>query len=95
MKRTRLENNGHRTQLVLAPAALAKGEEPFELTLWVDAPHDLVGTVTASAVQVGDVVGIREVDRPLVVTQVCASLRQEDICVPHKLGTLTTLTRGD
>ena len=97
MKRTRLENgNGHRTQLVIAPTALKKGEEAFERTAWVNAPSDLVGTVVASAVRVGDLIEIEE-DREheYRVAQVCVTLREQDICVPHRLATLKSLTKGD
>ncbi len=97
MKRTRIENgNGRRTQLVLVPTAFYKGEEPFEATAWVNAPSDLVGTVVASAVRVGDLITIVEdPEHEYRVAQVCATLREQDICVPHRLATLKTLTRGD
>jgi len=95
MRRRRVESNGHRTQLVLVPTFFFKDEEPFERTLWVDTPNDLVGTVTAPAVLTGDLITVQEDTREYRVTQVCATLREQDICVPHRTATLKTLTRGD
>jgi hypothetical protein len=82
--------------MVLTPTFLQEGEKPFESTLWVLAPCDLLGTVVVSAVRVGDLVEIDEdPEHEYRVAQVCVTLREQDICVPHRGATLKSLTRGD
>lgn len=84
---SRLEHDStHKTQLGLVNNL---GEEKV---YWADTPREIAGNVAVSSVQVGDVVQIVEEPEPLTVKQVCVSLRGEDICVPHRIGTLMTVT---
>jgi hypothetical protein len=70
-----------RTQMVLRDA---EGERTF----WVDAPLAMAETGKVSSVLPGDIVEIAEVRHALYVTQVCVGLREQDICVPYRAGTL-------
>ena len=77
------QDGSYRTQLVLTDG----GEE---MTYWVDAPRAWSESAIVCAILVGDIIELFEVPRKMAVLQVCLTLPEDKICVPHKTGTLLT-----
>lgn len=77
------QDGSFKTQLVLTD-----GNE--EMTYWVDAPRAWSENAIVSAILVGDIIELFEVPRKMAVLQVCLTLPEDKICVPHKTGTLLT-----
>ena len=73
-----------RTQLVL------KTNDNEQGTYWVDAPLAMSETGKVCSVLPGDIIELFEAPHRMGVTQVCLTLPEKDICVPHKTGTLLT-----
>ena len=77
------QDRSYRTQLVLTDGG-------DEMTYWVDAPRARSESTIVCAILVGDIIELFEMPRKMAVLQVCLTLPEDKICVPHKTGTLLT-----